>query len=134
MLRYWLRASAPAASPAHIARRPPRCGEQRWPRDTWVVGSMARQIDPWLGVPQTAVLEENLLMVQVRLQGLDVKVRELEARLVQVAQAANEARSDADRANGQTLQLEAQLADIAGACSCWPTSWPSPGPPSPYRR
>ena len=76
---------------------------------------MARQIDPWLGVPQTAVLEENLLMVQVRLQGLDVKVRELEARLAQVAQAAGEARSDADRANGQTLQLEAQLADIAGA-------------------
>ena len=76
---------------------------------------MARQIDPWLGVPQTAVLEENLLAVQVRLQGLDVKLRELEARLVQVAQAANEARSDADRASGQTLQLEAQLADIAGA-------------------
>ena len=76
---------------------------------------MARQIDPWLGVPQTAVLEENLLMVQVRLQGLDIKVRELDARLVQAAQAANEARSDADRANGQTLQLEAQLADIAGA-------------------
>ena len=76
---------------------------------------MARQIDPWLGVPQTAVLEENLLAVQVRLQGLDVKIRELEARLVRVAQAASEARSDADRANGQTLQLEAQLADIAGA-------------------
>ena len=76
---------------------------------------MARQIDPWLGVPQTAVLEENLLAVQVRLQGLDVKVRELEARLIRVAQAASEARSDADRANGQTLQLEAQLADIAGA-------------------
>ena len=76
---------------------------------------MARQIDPWLGVPQTAVLEENLLMVQVRMQGLDAKVRELEARLVQVAQAANEAGSDADRANGQTLKLEAQLADIAGA-------------------
>lgn len=76
---------------------------------------MARQIDPWLGAPQTAVLEENLLTVQVRLQGLDIKVRELEARLVQVAQAAGEARSDADRANGQTLQLEAQLADIAGA-------------------
>jgi len=76
---------------------------------------MARQIDPWLGVPQTAVLEENLLAVQVRLQRLDVKIRELEARLVRVAQAASEARSDADRANGQTLQLEAQLADIAGA-------------------
>ena len=54
-------------------------------------------------------------MVQVRLQGLDVKVRELEARLVEVAQAASEATSGADRANGQTLQLEAQLADIAGA-------------------
>ena len=76
---------------------------------------MARQIDPWLGVPQTAVLEENLLAVQVRLQGLDVKIRELEARLVRVAQAASEARSDAHRANGQTLQLEAQLADVAGA-------------------
>ncbi len=54
-------------------------------------------------------------MVQVRLQGLDVKVRELEARLMEVAQAASEATSGADRANGQTLQLEAQLADIAGA-------------------
>ena len=76
---------------------------------------MARQIDPWLGVPQTAVLEENLLAVQMRLKGMEIKLRELDARLGQVAQTANEARSDADRASGQTLALEAQLADIAGA-------------------
>ena len=97
---------------------------------------MARQIDPWLGVPQTAVLEENLLAVQVRLQGLDVKVRELEARLVRVAQAASEARSDADRANGQTLQLEAQLADIAGAVLMLADQLAvtgTPGPPGPRR-
>ena len=76
---------------------------------------MARQIDPWLGVPQTAVLEENLLAVQMRLKGMEIKLRELDARLGRVAQTANEARSDADRASGQTLALEAQLADIAGA-------------------
>ena len=89
---------------------------------------MARQIDPWLGVPQTAVLEENLLMVQVRLQGLDVKVRELEARLAQVAQAAGEARSDADRANGQTLQLETQLAGVAAALLMLADQLSTPGP------
>ena len=76
---------------------------------------MARQIDPWLGVPQTAVLEENLLAVQMRLKGMENKLRELDARLGRVAQTASEARSDADRASGQTLALEAQLADIAGA-------------------
>jgi hypothetical protein len=76
---------------------------------------MARQIDPWLGVPQTAVLEENLLAVQMRLKGMEIKLRELDARLGRVAQTANEARSDADRVSGQTLALEAQLADIAGA-------------------
>ena len=76
---------------------------------------MARQIDPWLGVPQTAVLEENLLAVQMRLKGMEIKLRELDARLGRVAQTADEARSDADRASGQTLALEAQLADIAGA-------------------
>ena len=76
---------------------------------------MSRQIDPWLGVPQTAVLEENLLAVQMRLKRMDIKLRELDARLGQVAQAADEAGAAADRASGQTLQLEAQLADIAGA-------------------
>ena len=76
---------------------------------------MARQIDPWLGVPQTAVLEENLLAVQMRLKGMEIKLRELDARLGRVAQTADEARSDADRTSGQTLALEAQLADIAGA-------------------
>ncbi len=76
---------------------------------------MARQIDPWLGVPQTAVLEENLLAVQLRVQGLDVKLGELEAQLGRVAQAASEAKTDVNQVSGQTLQLEAQLAGVAAA-------------------
>jgi hypothetical protein len=76
---------------------------------------MARQIDPWVGVPQTVVLEENLLAVQLRLQGLDVKLREVEARLERVALVADEAKLDVDQASGQTLQLEAQLAGVAAA-------------------
>ncbi len=76
---------------------------------------MARQIDPWVGVPQTVVLEENLLAVQLRLQGLDVKLREVEARLDRVALVADEAKVDVDRASGQALQLEAQLAGVAAA-------------------
>ena len=71
---------------------------------------MARQIDPWVGVPQTVVLEENLLAVQLRLQGLDVKLREVEARLERVALVADEAKLDVDQASGQTLQLEAHAS------------------------
>lgn len=75
---------------------------------------MARQIDPWLG-GQTVVLEENLLAVQLRVRGLDVKLREMETRLVRVAAVASEAKADADQVSGQTLQLEAQLAGVAAA-------------------
>lgn len=94
---------------------------------------MARQIDPWVGVPQTVVLEENLLAVQVCLQGLDVKLREVEARLGRVALVADEAKLDVDQVSGQTLQLEAQLAGVAAALLMLAekVSPPrEPGPPS----
>jgi len=76
---------------------------------------MARQIDPWLGVPQGAVLEENLLTVQLRLQALEARVRDMEARLGRVAQGATETRADTDRAGRQALALEARLAGVAAA-------------------
>ena len=76
---------------------------------------MARQIDPWLGVPQTAVLEENLLAVQRRLQRLDIKLSEMEARLGRVARVASEAKADAHQVSGETRQLEGQLAEVAAA-------------------
>jgi hypothetical protein len=100
---------------------------------------MARQIDPWVGVPQTVVLEENLLAVQLRLQGLDVKLREVEARLERVALVADEAKLDVDQASGQTLQLEAQLAGVAAAllmltdqlCTAGPARSAPAGGPAP---
>jgi hypothetical protein len=76
---------------------------------------MARQIDPWFGIPQTVVLEENLLAVQLRLQGLDVKLSEVEARLGRVGLVAGEAKSGVDEVSGQAMQLEAQLAGVAAA-------------------
>jgi hypothetical protein len=76
---------------------------------------MARQIDPWIGVPQTVVLEENLLAAQLRLRGLDVMLGEVEARLGRVALVADQAKSDVDQVSGQTRQLEAQLAGVAAA-------------------
>jgi chromosome segregation ATPase len=76
---------------------------------------MVRQIDPWLGVPQTAVLEENLLAVQQRLQRLDIKLSEMEARLGRVARVASDAKADAHQASGETRQLEGQLAEVAAA-------------------
>jgi len=76
---------------------------------------MARQLDPWLGVPQAAVLEENLLAVQVRMQGIEARLREMEARLGRVAVAGAETRAYADRLGGQTLALEARLAGVAAA-------------------
>ena len=89
---------------------------------------MARQIDPWVGVPQTVVLEENLLAVQLRLQGLDVKLREVEARLERVALVADEAKLDVDQVGGQTLQLEAQLAGVAAALLMLADQLSTPGP------
>ncbi len=76
---------------------------------------MARQIDPWLGIPQTAVLEENLLAVQHRLQRLDIKLSEMEARLARVARVASEAKADAHQVSGETRRLEGQLAEAAAA-------------------
>jgi len=92
---------------------------------------MARQIDPWLGVPQGVVLEENLLAVQLRLQALDVKLREAEARLERVALVADEAKLDVDRASGQTMQLEAQLAGVAAALLMLADQLAAAGGPAP---
>ena len=90
---------------------------------------MARQIDPWFGVPQTVVLEENLLAVQQRLQRLDIKLSEMEARLGQVARVASEAQADAHQASGETRALEGQLAEVAAAVGVL-TGQPSMAAPS----
>lgn len=89
---------------------------------------MARQIDPWLGVPQAAVLEENLLAVQRRLQRLDIKLSEMEARLGRVARVASEAKADAHQVSGETRQLEGQLAEVAAALLVLTDQIPVPTP------
>jgi chromosome segregation ATPase len=89
---------------------------------------MARQIDPWLGGPQTAALEENLLAVQTRLQRLDVRLSEMEARLGRVARVATEAKAAADEVRGQTQQLEEQLSGVAAALLMLADQLGAPGP------
>jgi hypothetical protein len=89
---------------------------------------MARQIDPWLGEPQTAVLEENLLMVQIRLQRLDATLSEMEARLGRVARVAAEAKAATDEVRGQTQQLEARQAELAAALLMLADQVGAPGP------
>lgn len=81
------------------------------------VGFMSRQIEPWLSVPQPAVLEEHLHTLRVRIQGLEGRMAGLETQLGRLDRQTQEVRTQLMQVQGWTHEVEEQLAEVAGALS-----------------
>ncbi len=76
---------------------------------------MTRQIDPWRGTPQPAVLEEYLHSLQVRVQGLEGRVLGQEEAFGRLDGQTQQIRTELTEVRARAGELEGQVAELAAA-------------------
>ena len=78
---------------------------------------MTRQIDPWHGAPQPAVLEEYMHSLQVRVRGLEGRVLGLEEALGRLDGQTREIGPALAEVRAWARELEGQLSEVTAALS-----------------